>query len=147
DVAQSAYRRGSNNRVILATDGDFNVGVTDNAQLERMIERRREEGTALSVLGFGAGNIHDDRMEMLADKGNGNYAFIDSPLEARKVLVNEMGGTLGTVAKAVKLQVEFNPAVVASYRLIGYENRLLATEDFKDDRKDAGDLGAGHSVT
>lgn len=147
DVAQENFLRGGNNRVILATDGDFNVGVTNNGELEKMIERRREEGTALTVLGFGAGNIHDDRMEMLADKGNGNYAFIDTPFEARKVLVNEMGGTLVTVAKDVKLQVEFNPAVVASYRLIGYENRMLAAEDFRNDRKDAGDLGAGHSVT
>jgi Ca-activated chloride channel family protein len=147
DVARKSFIEGGNNRVILATDGDFNVGVTSNAELERMIETRREEGTALTVLGFGAGNIKDDRMEMLADKGNGNYAYIDSPLEARKVLVQEFGGTLVTVAKDVKLQVEFNPAVVAGYRLIGYENRVLADEDFTDDKKDAGDMGAGHSVT
>lgn len=147
DIAQQHFIRGGNNRVILATDGDFNVGVTSNGELERMIEKRREEGTSLTVLGFGAGNIQDDRMEMLADKGNGNYAYIDGLLEARKVLVNELGGTLVTIAKDVKLQVEFNPAVVAGYRLIGYENRLLADEDFKDDKKDAGDIGAGHSVT
>jgi Ca-activated chloride channel family protein len=147
DIARANYIRDGNNRVILATDGDFNVGITDNRQLERYVTQRREEGTALTVLGFGAGNIHDNRMELLADKGNGNYAFIDTQREARKVLVHELGGTLLTVAKDVKLQVEFNPAVVASYRLIGYENRMLATQDFRDDRKDAGDMGAGHSVT
>jgi Ca-activated chloride channel family protein len=147
DIAKQNFIHEGNNRVILATDGDFNVGVTNNGELEKFIALRREEGTALTVLGFGAENIKDDRMEMLADKGNGNYAYIDSPLEARKVLVNEMGGTLVTVAKDVKLQVEFNPAVVAGYRLIGYENRLLADEDFKDDAKDAGEMGAGHSVT
>lgn len=147
DIAHKNYIAGGNNRVILATDGDFNVGVTDNAELERLIVQRRREGTALTVLGFGAENIQDDRMEMLADKGNGNYAYIDSRLEARKVLVHELGGTLVTVAKDVKLQVEFNPAVVAGYRLIGYENRLLNDEDFADDQKDAGDMGAGHTVT
>ncbi|MBX3175107.1 MAG: von Willebrand factor type A domain-containing protein [Gemmatimonadaceae bacterium] len=146
-VARKNFIPDGNNRVILATDGDFNVGVTDNAELERMITQRREEGTALTVLGFGAGNIQDDRMEMLARIGNGNYAYIDSRLEARKVLVHELGGTLVTVAKDVKLQVEFNPALVAGYRLLGYENRLLNDEDFKDDKKDAGDMGAGHSVT
>jgi Ca-activated chloride channel family protein len=147
DVARRHFLDDGNNRVILATDGDFNVGVTDNAELERMIETRRREGTFLTVLGFGGGNLQDDRMEMLADKGNGNYAYIDTPLEARKVFVHELGGTLVTVAKDVKLQVEFNPAVVAEYRLIGYENRALAAKDFKDDAKDAGDIGAGHSVT
>jgi Ca-activated chloride channel family protein len=147
DIARQNFRRDGNNRVILATDGDFNVGVTDNGELQRYVEERRAEGTALTVLGFGAGNIKDDRMEMLANKGNGNYHYIDSALEARKVLVEEMGGTLITVAKDVKLQVEFNPAVVARYRLIGYENRVLADKDFKDDRKDAGEMGAGHSVT
>ena len=147
DVARANHIPRGNNRVILATDGDFNVGTTSNAELERMVEARRAEGTALTVLGFGAGNLQDDRMEMLADKGNGNYAYIDSPLEARKVLVQEMGGTLVTVAKDVKLQVEFNPSRVAGYRLIGYENRLLADEDFRNDAKDAGDMGAGHSVT
>ena len=147
DIARQNFRRDGNNRVILATDGDFNVGVTDNGDLQRYIQERRAEGTALTVLGFGAGNIKDDRMEMLANKGNGNYHYIDTALEARKVLVEEMGGTLITVAKDVKLQVEFNPAVVARYRLIGYENRVLADKDFKDDRKDAGEMGAGHSVT
>lgn len=147
DVARAHFITGGNNRVILATDGDFNVGVTDNAELEQLIEHRRKEGTALTVLGFGGGNIQDDRMEMLADKGNGNYAYIDSRLEARKVLVHEVGGTLVTVAKDVKVQVEFNPARVAGYRLLGYENRLLNDEDFADDTKDAGDMGAGHTVT
>jgi len=146
-VAREHFIEGGNNRVILATDGDFNVGVTSPSALQRMVETRRAEGTSLSVLGFGAGNIHDDRMEMLANTGNGAYNYIDSALEAQKVLVREIGGTLMTVAKDVKLQVEFNPAVVAGYRLIGYENRVLATEDFVDDRKDAGDIGAGHSVT
>lgn len=147
DVARRHFLDDGNNRVILATDGDFNVGVTDNAELERMIETRRREGTFLTVLGFGGGNLQDDRMEMLADKGNGNYAYVDTPLEARKVFVHELGGTLVTVAKDVKLQVEFNPALVSEYRLIGYENRALAAKDFKDDAKDAGDIGAGHSVT
>lgn len=146
-VAREHFIDGGNNRVILATDGDFNVGVTSPSALQQMVETRRAEGTLLSVLGFGAGNIHDDRMEMLANTGNGAYNYIDSALEAQKVLVREIGGTLMTVAKDVKLQVEFNPAVVAAYRLIGYENRVLATEDFVDDRKDAGDIGAGHSVT
>ncbi len=147
DVAKANLLPEGNNRVILATDGDFNVGITDNAELVRFVTARREAGIALSVLGFGAGNLQDERMEKLADAGNGNYNYIDSPLEARKVLVNEMGGTLVTVAKDVKVQVEFNPAVVARYRLIGYENRLLADTDFKDDRKDAGEIGAGHTVT
>jgi Ca-activated chloride channel family protein len=147
DIAKAQFITGGNNRVILATDGDFNVGTTSNAELERLVEARRREGTALTVLGFGAGNLKDERMEMLADKGNGNYAYIDSPLEARKVLVHEIGGTLVTVAKDVKLQVEFNPGVVAGYRLIGYENRVLRDEDFKDDTKDAGDMGSGHTVT
>ncbi len=146
-VAREHFVAGGNNRVILATDGDFNVGVTSLPALKEMVETRRAEGTALSVLGFGAGNIQDDRMEMLANTGNGAYNYIDSALEAQKVLVREIGGTIVTVAKDVKLQVEFNPAVVAAYRLIGYENRLLEAEDFADDRKDAGDIGAGHSVT
>lgn len=147
DVAEAGFIPEGNNRVILATDGDFNVGTTSNAELERLVEARRAAGTALTVLGFGAGNIKDNRMEMLADKGNGNYAYIDSRKEAHKVFVKEMGGTLVTVAKDVKLQIEFNPAVVAGYRLIGYENRILDAEDFTDDRKDAGDMGAGHTVT
>jgi Ca-activated chloride channel family protein len=141
------FVRSGNNRVILATDGDFNVGVSSTSELVRLVEERRAEGTFLSVLGFGVGNIKDERMEQLADKGNGNYAYIESLLEARKVLVQEMGGTLVTVAKDVKLQVEFNPSRVQAYRLIGYENRLLRNEDFADDTKDASEMGAGHSVT
>jgi Ca-activated chloride channel family protein len=147
DIAKATHLPNGNNRVILATDGDFNVGVSSDAELAQLIEERREQGTFLTVLGFGTGNVKDSKMEKLADKGNGNYAYVDNLTEARKVLVTEMGGTLLTVAKDVKLQIEFNPARVAAYRLIGYENRLLRDEDFKDDKKDAGDLGAGHSVT
>jgi Ca-activated chloride channel family protein len=146
-VAREGFRQGGNNRVILATDGDFNVGASSDAELVRMVEQERADGIALSVLGFGTGNLKDAKMEQLADRGNGNYAYIDNQLEARKVLVSEMGGTLLTIAKDVKVQVEFNPAEVKAYRLIGYENRLLAAEDFEDDTKDAGELGAGHSVT
>ena len=147
DVARENFIEGGNNRVILATDGDFNVGVSNNADLIRMIEEKREEGTFLTVLGFGTGNLKDARMEQIADHGNGNYYYIDGELEARKVLVTDLRGTLFTIAKDVKIQIEFNPAVVASYRLIGYENRLLADEDFDDDTKDAGELGSGHTVT
>lgn len=147
DVAQRSHLRGGNNRVILATDGDFNVGVSSDAEMIRLIEERRGQGTFLTVLGFGTGNLKDSKMEALADHGNGNYAYIDDVSEARKVLVSEAGGTLLAVAKDVKLQVEFNPAHVRAYRLIGYENRLLAAEDFDDDTKDAGELGAGHTVT
>jgi Ca-activated chloride channel family protein len=147
EVARENHLRGGNNRVILATDGDFNVGVSSDAEMIRLVEERRAGGTFLTVLGFGTGNLKDSKMEQMADHGNGNYAYIDNLLEARKVLVSEMGGTLLTVAKDVKLQVEFNPARVRAYRLIGYENRLLAAEDFNDDRKDAGEMGAGHSVT
>lgn len=136
-----------NNRVILATDGDFNVGTSSDGALTRLIENKRESGVFLTVLGFGKGNLKDSKMEKLADHGNGNYAYIDDILEAKKVLVNEMGGTLVTIAKDVKIQVEFNPAVIKGYRLIGYENRLLAKEDFDNDKKDAGELGAGHTVT
>lgn len=146
-VAAENYIEGGNNRVILATDGDFNVGASSDAEMIRLIEEKREGGTFLTVLGFGTGNLQDAKMEQIADHGNGNFAYIDSRLEARKVLVNEMGGTLLTIAKDVKIQVEFNPSRVAAYRLIGYENRLLAAEDFNDDTKDAGELGAGHSVT
>ena len=135
------------NRVVLASDGDFNVGVTDHDELVRLIEQQRASGVYLSVLGFGRGNLNDHTMEQLADKGNGNYAYIDSKREAEKVLVTEAAGTLVTVARDVKLQVEWNPATVSAYRLIGYENRRLAAQDFKDDRKDAGELGAGHDVT
>ncbi|HEX6883567.1 MAG TPA: YfbK domain-containing protein, partial [Planctomycetota bacterium] len=135
------------NRVVLATDGDFNVGVTDRGDLLRLIAREAESGVFLSVLGFGTGNLKDGTMEQLADRGNGNYAYVDTLAEARKVLVRELDGTLETIAKDVKIQVEFNPAEVASYRLIGYENRRLAARDFDDDRKDAGEIGAGHTVT
>mgnify|MGYP002624107259 CR=1 FL=1 len=146
-VARENYIEGGNNRVILATDGDFNVGASSDAEMIRLIEEKREQGTFLTVLGFGTGNLQDAKMEQIADHGNGNFAYIDGELEAKKVLVDEMGGTLVTIAKDVKIQVEFNPARVAAYRLIGYENRLLAAEDFNDDTKDAGELGAGHSVT
>lgn len=145
--AQKHFIENGNNRIILATDGDFNVGPSSEAALVKMIEEKRKSGVFLTVLGFGTGNYKDARMEQLADKGNGNYAYIDNILEAKKVLVNEIGATLFTIAKDVKLQIEFNPAKVKSYRLIGYENRMLAAEDFNDDTKDAGELGAGHSVT
>lgn len=147
DIAKEHFVPGGTNRVILATDGDFNVGPSSEGELVRLVEDRRRDGTALTVLGFGTGNYKDARMESLADKGNGNYAYVDGAREARKVFVEELGGTLTTVAKDVKLQVEFNPSRVQAYRLIGYENRALATEDFADDAKDAGELGAGHSVT
>jgi len=147
DIAEKNAIKGGINRVILATDGDFNVGTTSEGDLTRLIEIERKRGVFLTVLGFGMGNTKDSTMEKLADRGNGNYAYIDSINEARKVLVKEAGATLVTVAKDVKLQIEFNPAVVAGYRLIGYENRLMKDEDFNDDKKDAGDIGAGHSVT
>jgi Ca-activated chloride channel family protein len=146
-VAQQQFKKGGINRVILATDGDFNVGTTSQGELTRLIENKRKSGIFLTVLGFGTGNTKDSTMEMLADKGNGNYAYIDTLTEARKVLVREAGSTLVTIAKDVKLQVEMNPLKVASYKLIGYENRLLAKEDFNDDKKDAGEIGAGHTVT
>ncbi len=147
DVAKQSFMPNGNNRVILATDGDFNVGVSSDAELVQLIEQRREQGIFLTVLGFGTGNVKDSKMEKLADKGNGNYAYVDNIMEARKVLVTEMGGTLLTIAKDVKLQIEFNPSRVGAYRLLGYENRLLRDEDFKDDTKDAGELGSGHAVT
>ena len=147
DVAREHFDPEGNNRIILATDGDFNVGVSSDAEMVRLVEQRREEGTFLTVLGFGRGNLKDSKMEQMADKGNGHYAYIDGFREAQKVFVQEFGGTLFTVAKDVKIQLEFNPARVRSYRLLGYENRLLAREDFADDRKDAGELGAGHAVT
>lgn len=146
-VAQQQFKKGGINRVILASDGDFNVGTTSHGELTRLIEDKRKSGVFLTVLGFGSGNTKDATMENLADKGNGNYAYIDTLQEARKVLVREAGSTLVTIAKDVKLQVELNPLKVASYKLIGYENRLLAKEDFNDDQKDAGEIGAGHSVT
>ncbi|RAK69730.1 vWA domain-containing protein [Hymenobacter edaphi] len=147
EVAQQHRRPGGNNRVILATDGDFNVGEQSDADMERLITQERASGVFLSVLGFGQGNVQDAKMELLADKGNGNYAYIDQLGEARRVLVQQFGGTLFALAKDVKVQVEFNPARVREYRLLGYENRLLAAEDFNDDRKDAGELGAGQQVT
>jgi len=146
-TAREQFIKGGNNRIIIATDGDFNIGASSNAEMERLIEKERESGVFLTVLGFGMGNYKDSKMETLADKGNGNYAYIDNILEAKKVLVNEFGGTLFTIAKDVKIQVEFNPEIVQSYRLIGYENRLLNKEDFNDDTKDAGELGSGHTVT
>lgn len=146
-LAKKHFLNSGNNRVILATDGDFNVGVSEDSELEKLITSKRDEGIYLSVLGFGQGNIKDSKMETLADKGNGNYNFIDNILEARKVLVTQFGGTLSTIAKDVKIQIEFNPAKVKEYRLIGYENRLLNDEDFNDDKKDAGELGSGHCVT
>ncbi len=146
-VAETHFMENGNNRIILATDGDFNVGMSSNAEMERLVEREREKGIGISVLGFGMGNYKDDKMELIADKGNGNYAYIDNLQEARKVLVSEMGGTLYTIAKDVKIQLEFNPVQIASYRLIGYENRLLNEEDFDNDRVDAGEMGAGHTVT
>ena len=135
------------NRVILATDGDFNVGISSHEALLTLIQEKAKTGVFLSVLGYGRGNLKDDTMELLADKGNGNYGYIDSLSEARKTLVEQMSGTLVTIAKDVKIQIEFNPAAVKSYRLLGYENRLLAKEDFNDDKKDAGEIGAGHNVT
>jgi Ca-activated chloride channel family protein len=146
-LAEKTFVKGGINRVVLATDGDFNVGTTSEGDLVRLIEEKRKSGVFLSVLGFGTGNLKDATMEKLADKGNGNYAYIDSTLEAKKVLVEEGGSTLVTIAKDVKIQVEFNPKEVASYRLVGYENRKLAHQDFNDDTKDAGEIGAGHSVT
>ncbi|MBT5019250.1 MAG: DUF3520 domain-containing protein, partial [Planctomicrobium sp.] len=146
-VAQQEFVKFGINRVILCSDGDFNVGITNQKQLVELISQAAKTNIFLSVLGFGTGNYQDSIAEKLADHGNGNYAYIDSYSEARKVLVDQMTGTLETIAKDVKIQVEFNPANVFSYRLIGYENRLLATKDFRDDQKDAGEIGAGHSVT
>lgn len=146
-IAKEALITDGNNRVLLATDGDFNVGVSSEGELTRLIEERRNDGISLSVLGFGSGNLKDNKMEVMADKGNGNYAYIDNVLEGKKVLVSQLAGTLYTIAKDVKLQVEFNPAKVKSYRLIGYENRVLDKSDFNNDKKDAGDMGVGHSVT
>ena len=146
-LAEQNFIGGGTNRVVLATDGDFNVGLTGDDELVRLIEEKRRGGVFLSVLGFGTGNLNDSMMEKLADKGNGNYAYIDTPAEARKALGEQLAGTLATIAKDVKVQVEFNPRLVAGYRLIGYENRLLADRDFNDDRKDAGEIGAGHAVT
>jgi Ca-activated chloride channel homolog len=146
-VAEQHAVKGGINRVVLATDGDFNVGTTSESALTELIEQKRERGVSLTVLGFGMGNYNDSTLERLADNGNGNYAYIDTLEEAQKVLVTEASGTMLTIAKDVKIQVEFNPAVVGAYRLIGYDNRRLADRDFNDDRKDAGEIGAGHSVT
>lgn len=146
-IAEEQHSKNSNTRVILATDGDFNVGASSDGALTKLIEKERAKGISLSVLGFGMGNYKDNKLELLADKGNGNYAYIDNFEEARRTFVTEFGGTLFTVAKDVKLQVEFNPNFVQSYRLVGYENRLLQNEDFNNDKKDAGDMGVGHTVT
>jgi Ca-activated chloride channel family protein len=146
-IARENFNKEGNNRVILCTDGDFNVGASSNADMESLIAKERQSGVFLTVLGFGMGNYKDSKMEILADKGNGNHAYIDGLAEAKKVLVNEFGGTLFTIAKDVKLQVEFNPVHVQAYRLIGYENRLLNKEDFNNDQKDAGEMGSGHTVT
>ncbi|MCH8017350.1 MAG: DUF3520 domain-containing protein, partial [Acidobacteria bacterium] len=146
-IAVSHFISGGINRVILATDGDFNVGTTNQGDLTRLIEENAKSGVFLTVLGFGMGNYKDSTLEKLADKGNGNYAYIDNINEARKVLVDEINSTLVTIAKDVKIQIEFNPLQVSAYRLIGYENRLLRQEDFNDDSKDAGEIGAGHTVT
>jgi Ca-activated chloride channel family protein len=146
-VALDNYIQGGTNRVILCTDGDFNVGTTSTGDLVRLAEENAKNGIRLSVLGFGMGNHNDAMLEQISNKADGNYSFIDSDMEARKVLVEQMSGTLVTIAKDVKIQVEFNPAAVAAYRLIGYENRILAKEDFNDDTKDAGEIGAGHAVT
>ncbi|MEJ2544786.1 MAG: von Willebrand factor type A domain-containing protein, partial [Calditrichaceae bacterium] len=147
NVAKENYIKEGNNRVILATDGDFNVGISSTSELVRFIEEKRDEGIFLTVLGFGMGNYKDNRLQELADRGNGNHAYIDNIMEAKKVLVNEITSTLFTIAKDVKIQVEFNPAKISSYRLIGYENRKLEDKDFTDDTKDAGEIGAGHTVT
>jgi Ca-activated chloride channel family protein len=147
NVAKKNFVKDGNNRVILCTDGDFNVGVSSDDELQTLIEQERQSGVFLSVLGFGTGNYQDSKMQKLADKGNGNHNYIDNISEAKKVFVNEFGGTLFTIAKDVKLQIEFNPDKVQGYRLIGYENRLLNKEDFNDDKKDAGELGSGHTVT
>ena len=141
-IARENFIEKGNNRIILATDGDFNVGVRSDGELKRLVEKERQSGVYISVLGYGMGNYRDDMLETIANKGNGNYAYIDNIAEAKKVLVNEFGGTLYTVAKDVKLQLEFNPQYVKEYRLVGYENRTLANEDFEDDKKDAGEIGA-----
>lgn len=146
-LAKENFIEGGNNRVILATDGDLNVGITDDKELERFISEKKEEDIYLSTLGFGMGNYKDAKLELLADKGNGNYAYIDNLTEAKKVMVKEMGANFTTVAKDVKLQVSFNPDAVEEYRLIGYENRVMEKEDFEDDTKDAGEIGSGHTVT
>jgi Ca-activated chloride channel family protein len=146
-ISKENFIEGGNNRIILATDGDFNVGVSNTSELVEMIEKKRDEGIFLTILGFGMGNYKDGRLEELADKGNGNYYYIDNILEAKKVFDHDLMGTLFTIAKDVKIQIEFNPVKVKQYRLVGYENRLLKKEDFDNDKKDAGELGSGHTVT
>jgi len=146
-IAEKNHIKGGNNRIILCTDGDFNVGISSTSELENLVETNRKTGVYLTVLGYGMGNYKDNKLQTLAEKGNGNHAYIDNIQEANKVLVNEFGSTMYTVAKDVKLQIEFNPANVNAYRLIGYESRLLNKEDFNDDTKDAGELGSGHTVT
>lgn len=146
-IANENFIDGGNNRIILATDGDFNVGVSNTSELVEMIEEKRDDGIFLTILGFGMGNYKDGRLEELADKGNGNYYYVDNIFEAKKAFDHDLMGTLFIIAKDVKIQLEFNPAKVKNYRLIGYENRLLKKEDFDDDTKDAGELGAGHTIT
>jgi len=146
-IAKQNYIKGGNNRVILATDGDFNIGASSDAEMVRLIEEKRNDGIFLSILGVGMGNYKDSKVEKIADAGNGNYSYIDNLLEAKKVFGTELWGTLYTIAKDVKIQVEFNPNKVKAYRLIGYENRMLNKEDFNDDKKDAGEIGCGHTVT
>jgi Ca-activated chloride channel family protein len=146
-IAEENFIENGNNRIVLATDGDFNVGASSNEAMENMIVGYRDKKIYISVLGFGMGNYKDDKMELIADKGNGNYAYIDNLQEAKRTLVTQFAGTLYTIAKDVKIQVEFNPSVVDSFRLIGYEDRMLSKEDFKDDKKDAGEIGSGHTVT
>jgi Ca-activated chloride channel family protein len=146
-TAREHFVDGGVNRVLLCTDGDFNVGMTGTDQMVDFIEAEAKQGIELTVLGFGMGNLNDSMLEQISGRGNGNYAFIDTENEAKKVLVDQLSGTLVTIAKDVKLQIEFNPASVAAYRLIGYENRVMNAEDFRDDKKDAGEIGAGHSVT
>jgi Ca-activated chloride channel family protein len=146
-IAKENFIKGGNNRVILATDGDFNIGASSDAEMVSLIEEKRNDGVFLTVLGFGMGNYKDSKMEKIADAGNGNYSYIDNIMEANKIFGKELWGTLYTIAKDVKIQIEFNPSVVKAYRLIGYENRLLNKEDFNNDKKDAGDIGSGHTVT
>ncbi len=146
-IAKDNFIEKGNNRVILATDGDFNVGLRDDVSLVKMIEKKRKDGVYLTILGFGMGNYKDGKMEQISNAGNGNYAYIDNILEAEKMFSTELWGTIYTIAKDVKIQIEFNPAKIKSYRLIGYENRMLAAEDFNDDKKDAGEIGLGHCVT
>lgn len=146
-IAGENFIKNGNNRIILATDGDFNVGVSSDSEMERLVSEEKKKGVFITVLGFGMGNYKDNKLEIIADKGNGNYAYIDNFQEARKVLISEFGGTLFTIAKDVKFQIEFNPDKVKAYRLIGYENRQLNAEDFNNDKKDAGEMGAGHQVT